>query len=60
MGGLPPESKWVPSAGISKKHLRLIKVSLVLPVICINEHIVQMACFEKCENLRMNEQFEEN
>jgi len=43
MGGVPPENKWVPQAEKTPK----------------NEHIVQMVCFEQCENLKIHEHFEE-
>ncbi|MBU7006867.1 hypothetical protein [Phosphitispora fastidiosa] len=57
---MPPENKWIPSAEISEKLIGLIKVNLVHPDICKNRHIAQMARFEKCENLRFQEQIKEN
>jgi hypothetical protein len=55
MGGLPPESMWIPRAVIDRKMRRLIGVTLCDPDKCINEHFVHVAYFIKCENLRMSE-----
>jgi hypothetical protein len=46
MGGLPPESKWIPTAEKKLRNIELIKVTLAFQYICINEHDIQMACFE--------------
>jgi hypothetical protein len=46
MGGLPPESKWIPTAEKERNYNQLIKVALAFPGICINEHDIHMASFE--------------
>jgi hypothetical protein len=60
MGGLPPESMWIPRAIIDRKMRRLIGVTLYNPDKYINEYFVHVACFIKCENLRMSEISREN
>jgi hypothetical protein len=60
MGGLPPESMWIPRAIIYQKTLRLIGVTLYNPYKYINEYFTHMAYLNKCENLRLSELFEEN
>jgi len=60
MGGLPPESKWIPTAEISPKYRMLIKVTLAHPVLCINEHYIHVASLKKCEFLRKPKKTREN
>jgi hypothetical protein len=45
MGGLPPESKWIPMAEKKRKYIQLIEVAPALPGICINEHDIHMGEF---------------
>jgi hypothetical protein len=44
----------------TSKTCRLSGVTPCNPDKCINEHFVHMACFNKCEKLRLSEIFEEN